>query len=85
MPSPSSGWFILLTSLLGFWRVKRWERSILESQNPAPSQPQPSHSGTPDSSSEGSTDRTFDVLAEQLAGDIIDGMAEFWQDDWIID
>lgn len=27
-----SGWFILLTSLLGFWRVKRWERSILASQ-----------------------------------------------------
>ncbi|KZT74395.1 hypothetical protein DAEQUDRAFT_748337 [Daedalea quercina L-15889] len=31
------GWFILLTSLLGFWRVKRWERGILSSQrdNPA--------------------------------------------------
>ena len=27
-----SGWFILLTSLLGFWRVKRWERGILSSQ-----------------------------------------------------
>jgi hypothetical protein len=27
-----SGWFILLTSLLGFWRVKRWERNILASQ-----------------------------------------------------
>ncbi|KDQ64649.1 hypothetical protein JAAARDRAFT_167142 [Jaapia argillacea MUCL 33604] len=26
------GWFILLTSLLGFWRVKRWERNILSSQ-----------------------------------------------------
>jgi len=26
------GWFILLTSLLGFWRVKRWERGILSSQ-----------------------------------------------------
>ncbi|KAI0081830.1 hypothetical protein K474DRAFT_1753433 [Panus rudis PR-1116 ss-1] len=26
------GWFLLLTSLLGFWRVKRWERSILSSQ-----------------------------------------------------
>jgi hypothetical protein len=26
-----SGWFILLTSLLGFWRVKRWERSMLSS------------------------------------------------------
>lgn len=22
------GWFILLTSLLGFWRVKRWERGV---------------------------------------------------------
>ncbi|RDB22805.1 Metal homeostatis protein BSD2 [Hypsizygus marmoreus] len=39
------GWFILLTSLLGFWRVKHWERGILASQqgsttpqieNPAP-------------------------------------------------
>jgi hypothetical protein len=28
----SSGWFILLTSLLGFWRVKRWERGIVASQ-----------------------------------------------------
>ena len=27
-----SGWFILLTSLLSFWRVKRWERNILASQ-----------------------------------------------------
>ncbi|OSD04301.1 hypothetical protein PYCCODRAFT_1433689 [Trametes coccinea BRFM310] len=26
------GWFILLTSVLGFWRVKRWERGILASQ-----------------------------------------------------
>ncbi|KAH7916172.1 hypothetical protein BJ138DRAFT_1122085 [Hygrophoropsis aurantiaca] len=25
------GWFILLTSALGFWRVKRWETSILSS------------------------------------------------------
>jgi len=25
------GWFILLTSILSFWRVKRWERSILNS------------------------------------------------------
>ncbi|OBZ76643.1 Metal homeostatis protein BSD2 [Grifola frondosa] len=37
------GWFILLTSLLGFWRVKRWERGILSSQQdvpPVPSQDQ---------------------------------------------
>jgi len=26
------GWFILITSLLNFWRVKRWERNILASQ-----------------------------------------------------
>ncbi|KAI0650689.1 hypothetical protein C8Q79DRAFT_998480 [Trametes meyenii] len=26
------GWFILLTSVLGFWRVKRWERGILSTQ-----------------------------------------------------
>lgn len=34
----SIGWFILLTSILGFWRVKRWERGILASRrnaNPA--------------------------------------------------
>lgn len=30
--TPRSGWFILLTSLLSFWRVKRWERNILASQ-----------------------------------------------------
>lgn len=33
------GWFILLTSLLGFWRVKRWERSILASQRDGSSPP----------------------------------------------
>ncbi|EIM88412.1 uncharacterized protein STEHIDRAFT_120588 [Stereum hirsutum FP-91666 SS1] len=26
------GWFILLTSVLGFWRVKRWESNIIASQ-----------------------------------------------------
>ena len=36
-----SGWFILLTSLLGFWRVKRWERGILSSQDEAPAQATP--------------------------------------------
>ena len=35
------GWFLLLTSILGFWRVKRWERSILSTQSDssAPSPP----------------------------------------------
>lgn len=23
-----SGWFLLLSSILGFWRVKRWEESV---------------------------------------------------------
>jgi len=36
------GWFILLTSILGFWRVKRWERGVFTSQqnnpNSAPGQ-----------------------------------------------
>jgi len=31
------GWFILLNSLLGFWRIKRWERSILASHQAPPS------------------------------------------------
>jgi len=31
-----SGWFILLTSILGFWRVKRWERGIMASQRDTP-------------------------------------------------
>ncbi|KAI0068770.1 hypothetical protein BV25DRAFT_1791869 [Artomyces pyxidatus] len=35
------GWFILLTSILGFWRVKRWERNILASHQSAPSAPAP--------------------------------------------
>ncbi|KAF8914034.1 hypothetical protein CPB84DRAFT_1811466 [Gymnopilus junonius] len=26
------GWFVLLTSLLAFWRVKRWERGVLASR-----------------------------------------------------
>ncbi|TFK43410.1 hypothetical protein BDQ12DRAFT_674930 [Crucibulum laeve] len=31
------GWFILLTSVLGFWRVKRWEHGIMASQRGASS------------------------------------------------
>ncbi|KLO17153.1 hypothetical protein SCHPADRAFT_868676 [Schizopora paradoxa] len=30
------GWFLLLSSVLGFIRAKRWERSIRESANPQP-------------------------------------------------
>ncbi|KAI0747441.1 hypothetical protein BC629DRAFT_1739861 [Irpex lacteus] len=37
------GWFILLTSLLSFWRVKRWERGIL-STSPSSSLPAPASS-----------------------------------------
>jgi hypothetical protein len=29
------GWFLLLSSLLGFFRVKRWERSIRAARAPA--------------------------------------------------
>ncbi|KAF8165220.1 hypothetical protein B0H34DRAFT_648650 [Crassisporium funariophilum] len=39
------GWFVLLTSLLGFWRVKRWERGILASQRD-PNAPAPASRGT---------------------------------------
>ncbi|KAH6915324.1 metal homeostatis protein bsd2 [Coprinopsis sp. MPI-PUGE-AT-0042] len=42
------GWFILLTSLLGFYRVKRWEKGILASQQASQSReapPQPAPSG----------------------------------------
>ena len=41
------GWFILLTSLLSFWRVKHWERGIISSQrenappSATPATPQP--------------------------------------------
>jgi hypothetical protein len=41
------GWFILLTSVLGFWRVKRWERSMLAAPPVAsgpPSAPAPARS-----------------------------------------
>lgn len=30
----SVGWFILLTSLLGYWRVKRWERGLRSANEP---------------------------------------------------
>ncbi|KAF9653399.1 hypothetical protein BDM02DRAFT_3232405 [Thelephora ganbajun] len=33
------GWFILLTSVLSYWRVKRWERSILASSDTVNSTP----------------------------------------------
>ncbi|KAF7301787.1 hypothetical protein MIND_00744400 [Mycena indigotica] len=40
------GWFILLTSVLGFWRVKRWERGVLASQRETPgSAPAPLSAG----------------------------------------
>jgi len=35
------GWFVLLTSLLGFWRVKRWERGIRASQRDTTAAPTP--------------------------------------------
>lgn len=45
MHGSSSGWFLLLISIIGFIRVKRYERSILRSRNSsadhAPSAPQP--------------------------------------------
>ena len=34
-----TGWFILLTSVLSYWRVKRWERSILASSDVGSSTP----------------------------------------------
>ncbi|KAH0839904.1 hypothetical protein J3R83DRAFT_856 [Lanmaoa asiatica] len=40
------GWFLLLTSSLGFWRVKRWERSILASHASGSSSPSRSHART---------------------------------------
>jgi len=31
------GWFVLLTSLMGYWRVKRWERGVVNASiDPAP-------------------------------------------------
>ncbi|KII85239.1 hypothetical protein PLICRDRAFT_178976 [Plicaturopsis crispa FD-325 SS-3] len=30
------GWFLLLSSSVGFWRIKRWEKSIRASSAPAP-------------------------------------------------
>ncbi|KAI5123441.1 hypothetical protein M0805_006146 [Coniferiporia weirii] len=35
------GWFVLLNSLLGFWRIKRLERSILASHEEQPDRPAP--------------------------------------------
>lgn len=40
------GWFLLLTSSLGFWRVKRWERSILASHGCNSSSTSRSHART---------------------------------------
>ena len=39
----TAGWFLLLTAGLGFWRVKRWERSILAPSTPASDPPPPPH------------------------------------------
>lgn len=40
------GWFLLLTSTLGFWRVKRWERSILASHTSSSSSSSRRHART---------------------------------------
>ncbi|KAL0954815.1 hypothetical protein HGRIS_003760 [Hohenbuehelia grisea] len=34
------GWFLLLSSFIGFYRVKRWEKSIREASAPDPSAPE---------------------------------------------
>ncbi|GJJ08226.1 hypothetical protein Clacol_002435 [Clathrus columnatus] len=36
----SVGWFILLTSLLGYWRVKRWERGLRNVNEPSSMTPE---------------------------------------------
>ncbi|KAJ7068396.1 hypothetical protein C8F01DRAFT_1118029 [Mycena amicta] len=41
------GWFILLTSVLGFWRVKRWERGVLATQRENPGAAPPPMSAGP--------------------------------------
>ncbi|KAL4076100.1 hypothetical protein J3A83DRAFT_4089343 [Scleroderma citrinum] len=40
----TAGWFLLLTSGLGFWRVKRWEKSILAPSTPPSDPPPPTQS-----------------------------------------
>lgn len=39
------GWFVLLTSILGFWRVKRWERGIIASRETAAASAPQTHLG----------------------------------------
>lgn len=34
------GWFLLLSSVVGFWRVKHWEHSIRVASNPGPITPE---------------------------------------------
>jgi hypothetical protein len=52
------GWFLVLTSFLGYWRVKRWEYQILSANRSAASATTPATSARPAVSS-----------AEQLARD----------------
>ncbi|KAF9476488.1 hypothetical protein BDN70DRAFT_897297 [Pholiota conissans] len=39
------GWFVLLTSILGFWRVKRWERGIIASRETVSAPPHRTNHG----------------------------------------
>ena len=32
--SSLSGWFLLLSSIIGFWRVKRWEQTVAVTSPP---------------------------------------------------
>lgn len=34
------GWFLLLTSVVGYWRVKHWEQSIRSASNRVPVTPE---------------------------------------------
>jgi hypothetical protein len=55
------GWFILLTSLLSFWRVKRWEHSILNSSAREP--PTPAQNGSQQAAVLDRLNRTFGLSA----------------------
>jgi hypothetical protein len=59
----TAGWFVLLTSLLSYWRVKRYERKILHSQQ-AQSQSVPTTSSVPGAMGGGGGEDGADLARE---------------------
>jgi len=61
------GWFLLLSSVIGFFRVKRWEKSIHDSANPRP--PPTPEQIQQDADTRRNIERVFGLFDYRIGGD----------------